>query len=101
MFVIPNQSSVPTAWKAFTGASDAETADIGRDRMKPSSNRDRVVDVCEELVKFTCLIRGKDALFSDRFSERKERLEHGKLLTQAEKDSMAVEDRRKKVRSRP
>jgi NAD(P)H-dependent FMN reductase len=99
MFVIPNQSSVPTAWKAFTGTSDAEAAEIGSGRMKASSNRDRVVDVCEELVKFTCLMRGKDALFSDRFSERKERMEHGKLLTQAEKDSMAQQDKQRKVSS--
>lgn len=100
MFTIPNQSSVPTAWKTFTNASDApEVVDglpsIGR--MKASSNRDRVVDVCEELVKVTCLLRGKDNLFSDRYSERKEKMEHGKLLTQAEKDSIIEEDRKRKV----
>jgi hypothetical protein len=44
-------------------------------------------------------MRGKDALFSDRFSERKERMEHGKLLTQAEKDSMVQQDKQKKVSS--
>lgn len=97
MFVTPNQSSVPTAWKAFTGASDAEATQLEVGRMKASSNRDRVVDVCEELVKFTCLLRGKDALFADRFSERKERIAHGKLLTQAEKDSMTAQDAQKKV----
>jgi len=56
--------------------------------MKPSSNRDRVVDVCEELVKVTCLLRGKEAALADRYSERKEKSEHGKLLTQAEKDQL-------------
>ena len=91
MFVIPNQSSVPTAWKAFTSASDAEATQIG------VGNRDRVVDVCEELLKFTCLMRGQETLFSDRYSERKEKIEHGKLLTQAQKDSMAQEDKVKKV----
>lgn len=37
---IPNQSSLPMAWKQFTA----------QDRLMPSSNRDRLVDVCEELV---------------------------------------------------
>ena len=100
MFTIPNQSSVPTAWKTFTNASDAPEVTDGLPsigRMKASSNRDRVVDVCEELVKVTCLLRGKDNLFSDRYSERKEKMEHGKLLTQAEKDSIIEEDRKRKV----
>lgn len=98
MFTIPNQSSVPMAWKSFTTASDVGSDNpILINRMKPSSNRDRVVDVCEELVKVTCLMRGKDKLFSDRYSERKERLENGKLLTQAEKDKMQSEDAAKKV----
>lgn len=99
MFTIPNQSSVPMAWKSFTSASDVGDDPVLVNRMKPSSNRDRVVDVCEELVKVTCLMRGKDALFSDRYSERKEKMEHGKLLTQAEKDKMQLEDAVKKVRS--
>lgn len=82
--------------KPFTSASDAEAAQLGAGRMKASSNRDRVVDVCEELVKFTCLLRGKDALFSDRFLERKERIAHGRLLTQAEKDRMLRKTRRRR-----
>lgn len=62
MVTIPNQSSVPKAFLEFD-----ET-----DRMKPSSFYDRVVDVMEELVKFTLLTRDhKDALV-DRYSERKE-----------------------------
>lgn len=100
MFTIPNQSSVPMAWKSFTTSSDVGSDDpILANRMKPGSNRDRVVDVCEELVKMTCLMRGKDALFSDRYSERKERASHGKLLTQAEKDRMQESDVAKKVGS--
>lgn len=100
MFTIPNQSSIPIAWKAFTTASDEPEIENGAKsvgRLKPSSNRDRVVDVMEELVKFTCLMRGKDNLFSDRFSERKEKAEHGRLLTQA--DSMMEADIKRKVRT--
>ena len=88
MFTIPNQSSVPMAWKAFTTESDVGQDSVLVNRMKPSGNRDRGVDVCEELVKVTCLLRGREDLLSDRYSERKERGEHGKLLTQAEKDRL-------------
>ena len=76
MITIPNQSSVP---KAFTEFSDD-------DRMKKSEMRGRVVDVAEELVKFTLLTRGHAKLLVDRWSEREEKKENeGKLLTQAEK----------------
>ena len=61
MVTIPNQSSVP---KAFTEFDDAG-------RMKPGPLYDRVVDVCEELVKFTLLVRDRDAYLTDRYSERK------------------------------
>jgi arsenic resistance protein ArsH len=61
MFTIPNQSSVPKAYLEF---------DEGN-RMKPSSLYDRVVDVMEELVKFTLLLRDRPDLV-DRYSERKE-----------------------------
>ena len=40
--------------------------------MKPSSYNDRVVDVCEELVKFTWLTRDVSNYLTDRYSERKE-----------------------------
>ncbi|MCV3739350.1 arsenical resistance protein ArsH [Rhizobium sp. TRM96647] len=62
MITIPNQSSVAQAYNEF----DAEG------RMKPSSYYDRVVDVCEELVKFTFLTRDASSYLTDRYSERKE-----------------------------
>lgn len=62
MVTIPNQSSVPKAWLEFDEA----------DRMKPSSYYDRIVDVMEELVKFTLLIRDSRDYLVDRYSERKE-----------------------------
>ena len=77
MFVVPNQSSVPKAWTEFDEAG----------RMLPSGLRDRVVDVAEELYKFTLLLRGETAFLVDRFSERQEKREKGRLLTQAEKEA--------------
>ncbi|MDP8919016.1 MAG: arsenical resistance protein ArsH [Pseudomonadota bacterium] len=62
MITIPNQSSVAKAWQEF----DQEG------RMKPSSFYDRVVDVMEELVKFTLLTRGTSDYLTSRYSERKE-----------------------------
>ncbi len=61
MVTIPNQSSVPKAWQEFDDAG----------RMKPSAYYDRVVDVVEELVKFTLLVRGHADYLTDRYSERK------------------------------
>lgn len=65
MITIPNQSSVPKAFLEFDEAG----------RMKPSSYYDRVVDVVEELMKFTLLTRGCSAYLVDRYSERKESAE--------------------------
>ena len=65
MITIPNQSSVP---KAFLEFDD-------NNRMKPSANYDRVVDVMEELVKFTLLTRSVSGYLTDRYSERKESAE--------------------------
>lgn len=49
------------------------TAEDEGSRMLPSSNRDRVVDCMEELVKYTIIMRPHLDLFGDRFSEREER----------------------------
>ncbi|MBY3151869.1 arsenical resistance protein ArsH [Rhizobium laguerreae] len=65
MIAIPNQSSVAKAFQEF----DADG------RMKPSSYYDRVVDVCEELVKFTLMTRDASNYLTDRYSERKEEVE--------------------------
>jgi len=59
---IPNQSSVPKAFQQFEEDG----------RMMPSSYYDRMVDVMEELVKFTLLTRDRSAYLTDRYSERKE-----------------------------
>jgi arsenic resistance protein ArsH len=72
MFVIPNQSSLPLAWKAF---EDEGGDGSGDKRLLPSGNRDRLVDCMEEFVKFTLVMRGKEELFADRYSERKEKVE--------------------------
>ncbi len=96
MFVIPNQvgdyrqlhmekhaltpssiqSSLPLAWKAFTPAG----------RLMPSSNRDRLVDVCEELVKVSAIVLPHREVLDDRWSERSEKRKKGRLLSQAEKE---------------
>ncbi len=65
LLTIPNQSSVAKAFLEFDEAG----------RMKPSSYYDRVVDVMEELVKFTLLTRDVAGYLVDRYSERKESAE--------------------------
>ena len=65
MFTIPNQSSVAKAYMEFDEDG----------RMKPSAYYDRVVDVMEELVKFTLVLRDQQAFLVDRYSERKESAE--------------------------
>jgi len=65
MLTIPNQSSVAKAWLEFDEAG----------RMKPSAYYERVVDVMEELVKFTLLTRDVAPYLVDRYSERRESAE--------------------------
>lgn len=65
MVTIPNQSSVAKAFAEF----DAEG------RMKPSPYYNRIVDVMEELMKFTLLLRDRTAYLTDRYSERVETAE--------------------------
>jgi arsenic resistance protein ArsH len=65
MLTIPNQSSVAKAFLEFEENG----------RMKPSAYFDRVVDVMEELVKFTLLTRDVAPYLVDRYSERKESAE--------------------------
>jgi arsenical resistance protein ArsH len=63
MVTIPNQSSVAKAYEEFDAAG----------RMKPSAYYDRIVDVMEELVRFTVLLRPHAEQLVDRYSERRER----------------------------
>lgn len=65
MITIPNQSSVAKAFLEFEEDGS----------MKPSSYLDRIVDVMEELYKFTLLTRGQKQYLTDRYSERKESAE--------------------------
>jgi arsenical resistance protein ArsH len=77
MVTIPNQSSVPKAFQEFDDAG----------RMKPSAYYDRVVDVMEELVKFTLLLRDSSDYLVDRYSERKE---EGKETVAAQLSAIAT-----------
>jgi arsenic resistance protein ArsH len=63
MLTIPNQSSVAKAYQEFD--------DDGR--MKPSSYYERLVDVMEELVKFTLIVRDRSDYLTSRYSERRGR----------------------------
>ncbi len=69
MITIPNQSSVAKAWQEFD--------DEGR--MRQSPYYDRVVDVMEELLKFTLMTRSRSNYLVDRYSERKGAAEASRL----------------------
>ena len=62
MLTIPNQSSIPKAFQEFDEAG----------RMRPSPLYYRIVDVMEELIKFTLLTRDRAGYLTDRYSERRE-----------------------------
>ena len=62
MITIPNQASVAKAHEQFDEAG----------RMRPSPYYDRLVDVMEELLKFTYLTRGVSDYLTSRYSERKQ-----------------------------
>ena len=64
MVTIPNQSSIAKAWLKFDGA-----------RLPEGPFYRRIVDVMEELVKFTWLVRGRRDYLVDRYSERVESVE--------------------------
>ena len=64
MITIPNQSSLPKAWLEFEN-----------DRMKPSPFYNRIVDVMEELARFTVMTRSRKEVLVDRYSERFESAE--------------------------
>ncbi len=73
MVTIPNQSSVPKAWQEFDEHG----------RMRPSPYYDRVVDVMEELMKFTMMVRGRSDYLVSRYSERKGAAEAAQLARAA------------------
>jgi arsenic resistance protein ArsH len=62
MVTIPNQSSVAKAYQEFDENG----------RMKPSAYYERLVDVMDELYKFTLIIRDRSDYLTNRYSERKE-----------------------------
>jgi arsenic resistance protein ArsH len=65
MVTIPNQSSIPKAWLEFDDAGRLPEGPFYR----------RLVDVMEELVKFTWMVRGRSDALVDRYSERVESVE--------------------------
>lgn len=95
MYVIPNQSSVPKAYEQFTEAVQTSEMDEivkaeGGNRMHASGNRDRVVDCVEEFVKMSLVMRDWSGVWSDRYSERKQKKE------KQEKDEREKKEREKK-----
>ena len=70
MFTIPNQSSVAKAYEEFNEDGT----------MRDSAYRDRVIDVMEELYKFTMLLRDQSEYLTDRYSERKKTGDRSDLI---------------------
>ncbi|KAI9640635.1 hypothetical protein NHQ30_010935 [Ciborinia camelliae] len=85
MFTIPNQSSLPMAWKQF---EDEGGDGSGKSRLLPSGNRERLVDCMEEFVRYTIIMRPHFEMFGDRFSERKERVEKEKKKIDVARDNI-------------
>ncbi|MBQ4837816.1 MULTISPECIES: arsenical resistance protein ArsH [Pseudoalteromonas] len=81
MLTIPNQSSIAKAYNEFNEDGS----------MKASGFRDRVVDVMEELMRFTFLTRDNKAFFVDRYSERKDQQQQQAALTTALADIIETE----------
>lgn len=101
MFTIPNQSSVPQAYTQFTDEVAESANDYvkkeGGSRMKPSGNRDRLVDCMEEFVKYTIVMRPHFELFGDRFSERMEKAEKVRKLEAAKEAERKAEEELKGI----
>lgn len=84
MLTIPNQSSVPKAFELFDAAG----------RLPAGSHYERLVDVCEELVRFTWLLRDNADILVGRYSERLERARLERAGKQAEAARSVAETRR-------
>lgn len=87
MFTIPNQSSVPQAFRRFDESG----------RMLPSSYYERIVDVVEELIRFTVLLRPHAAQLVDRYSERRQAAEA--LDAATDLSSIAIAPQTKEARA--
>lgn len=85
MVTIPNQSSVAQAYQEFDEHG----------RMKPSAYYERLVDVMEELYKFTLLVRDRSDYLTSRYSERKEAIPEATKLAAAAMSHEAGEDETK------
>lgn len=100
MVTIPNQASLPMAWKMFTDEGDDDK--WGRpSRLMAGGNRDRLVDCMEEFVRFTLIMRPHMETLGDRYSERTEkRLKADKARIKAEEEAAkaALEENGEKTR---
>lgn len=94
MVTIPNQASLPMAWKMFTDEGDDDM--WGRpSRLLAGGNRDRLVDCMEEFVRFTLIMRPHMETLGDRYSERTERklkAEKARIKAEGEAAKAALEE---------